>query len=347
MAGDKGAHWSERGQGLVLAVLAMTVLLGLLAMAVDVGLYLHERRWLQNAADAAALAGAAELPDNPGLAVSKAQEWAAKNGIAPEEIETIQVQTTNLPNDTIYVKLNRDFNWVFARVLGFTESDVAASATAMIGSPTGMGGLRPWAVTDEVFQGLNSGDTAVLKYNAQNVFVGNFLPIRLDGPGANIYRETIKYGSDSWVCVVGYETPDCPSEVTTETGNMTGPTEQGVDWLEANTPDNCDTFEEVFSPDPDNPGQYVLNPQCNPFITPQPATLVAIVPVIDDLCNGSCGVTILRFGMFFIEGIECGGPGLGNECEVIGRYVESAVDISAVVGPYDPLGSVWFVRLIQ
>ena len=47
----------EFGQGLVLAALAMVVILGFAAMAIDVGLFLHERRELQNAADAAALAG--------------------------------------------------------------------------------------------------------------------------------------------------------------------------------------------------------------------------------------------------------------------------------------------------
>ncbi|KKM62330.1 hypothetical protein LCGC14_1522760 [marine sediment metagenome] len=52
----------ESGQTLILFVLALGVLLGSVAMSVDVGLILHERRSLQNAADAAALAGAIELP---------------------------------------------------------------------------------------------------------------------------------------------------------------------------------------------------------------------------------------------------------------------------------------------
>ncbi len=44
----------ESGQTLILFVLALGVLLGFVAMSVDVGLILHERRSLQNAADAAA-----------------------------------------------------------------------------------------------------------------------------------------------------------------------------------------------------------------------------------------------------------------------------------------------------
>ena len=45
----------ERGQMLVLFMLALVVLLGFTAMAIDVGLFLHQRRDLQNDSDAAAL----------------------------------------------------------------------------------------------------------------------------------------------------------------------------------------------------------------------------------------------------------------------------------------------------
>ena len=48
---------SERGQMLILFVLALGVLMGFTAMTIDVGLIYVQRRKLQNAADAAALAG--------------------------------------------------------------------------------------------------------------------------------------------------------------------------------------------------------------------------------------------------------------------------------------------------
>ena len=47
----------ERGQTLLIFVLALTVLLGFTAMAIDVGLFYEDRRHMQNTADAAALAG--------------------------------------------------------------------------------------------------------------------------------------------------------------------------------------------------------------------------------------------------------------------------------------------------
>ncbi len=56
---------SQKGQVLVLFALALTVLLGITALVVDIGGFFHERRSLQNAMDSAALAGAADLPDSP------------------------------------------------------------------------------------------------------------------------------------------------------------------------------------------------------------------------------------------------------------------------------------------
>src|SRR5256885_1573995 len=87
----------EHGQTLVIGILFMTVLLGMVAMTVDVGLLFRDRRHLQNSADAMALAGVAELPTNPGQAVSRAQQWATNNGIASGEIKKFEVpafQTT-------------------------------------------------------------------------------------------------------------------------------------------------------------------------------------------------------------------------------------------------------------
>ena len=49
----------QRGQNLIRAVLAMAVLIGMVAMTIDVGMLLRNRRQFQNSADAMALAGAA------------------------------------------------------------------------------------------------------------------------------------------------------------------------------------------------------------------------------------------------------------------------------------------------
>ena len=54
---------SERGQAFALMALALVALLGTAALAMDVGFSWYAKRQVQASADAAALAGAQQLPD--------------------------------------------------------------------------------------------------------------------------------------------------------------------------------------------------------------------------------------------------------------------------------------------
>lgn len=69
----------ERGQILVLGALLLVVLLGMVAMVIDVGRFLRERQDVQNTVDAAALAGVQELPDSASAAEDIALEYALAN----------------------------------------------------------------------------------------------------------------------------------------------------------------------------------------------------------------------------------------------------------------------------
>ena len=72
---------AERGQILPIAALAMVALLGITAFAVDVGYAYYAKRQLQSAVDAAALAGAQDLP-NATTAQATAISYAAANSPA-------------------------------------------------------------------------------------------------------------------------------------------------------------------------------------------------------------------------------------------------------------------------
>jgi Flp pilus assembly protein TadG len=329
----------ETGQALVLAAFVMVVVLGFAAVAIDVGLFLHERRELQKAADAAALAGAQELPYSPGDAQQKAQEWATNNGIGDGELESIEVSTTYVADDTITVQVQRDVPFIFARVLGFTSDTMRADATARVGSPAEVGGLVPWGVLDEA---IDPGEPTVLKYDAKNVFHGNFGALGIDGPGAKIYCETIEHGSQASLCSQGQD--GCTDPTTeTEPGNMIGPTRKGVEWRIDNTSSECDEFDEVFQELGDS---YRLKGRCNPFVPTgaDHSKRVVITPVIDELCQGSCDVTIVKFAMFFIEEL---GKCTGNDCEVTGKFVDAQADVGSLMGRLDPDGLIRFVRLVE
>lgn len=69
----------EEGQTLVITALGMAVIIGFLALAVDVGMLFRAQRQIQNAADAAATAGALDYYYNGATNVAAAAELASSN----------------------------------------------------------------------------------------------------------------------------------------------------------------------------------------------------------------------------------------------------------------------------
>ena len=65
----------ESGQAIVFVIAIMTVLIGIGALVIDGGSWFRTQRHLQTAADAAALAGAQDLP-NTGVAQASAIDYA-------------------------------------------------------------------------------------------------------------------------------------------------------------------------------------------------------------------------------------------------------------------------------
>ena len=199
MSGNKvhGRNWSERGQTLVLFVLALAVLLGFTAMAVDVGLFLHQRRDLQNDSDAAALAGAAYLPDAD-LATQKAQEWVAKNfDDGDEVVKSIEVSSYREPNDRITVTVEQELSFVFARALGLMSDTMGASATAGR-VPITASCIAPWAVQGVVNDagldyGLNPETVYVFQLSSGDwASPGNYGALGIYGSGTTDYRDAIE-----------------------------------------------------------------------------------------------------------------------------------------------------------
>lgn len=216
----------ERGQMLVLFVLALGVLLGFTAMSVDVGLFLHQRRDLQNDADAAALAGAAYLP-NEALAIQKAQEWVVKNfDDGDEVVESIQVSSYREPNDRITVSVKQDVSFVFGRVLGLTSDTMGAKATAGR-VPIVATCIAPWAI-----QGLvnDAGVDYGLDPEALYIFhlsagdwetPGNFGALGTYGGGTSSYVAAIE-GNCGEVIACDSDSPYVPEGETLDCNSMTG-----------------------------------------------------------------------------------------------------------------------------
>jgi|SRR5438132_4584846 len=352
----------ERGQTLLIFVLALTVLLGFTAMAIDVGLFFENRRHLQNTADAAALAGVAELPMNPGAAKTKAAQWAAKHGLSSSEIKTIDVRTTDYPNDTLYVEVEREFTWVFGRVLGKTVSAVPASAAAQVGSLSGTSNLMPWAMVlgDSACLGPTGNplvDTnCSVKVGAGIGTTGWYGALDLDGNGggSNEYQSNIYDGmADTVYCAEGETEPECQTSVVDALdGNKVGGTGHGIDQrLSAEPTPGCDKsgngkddFAEVFGVNSSGTPKYGVTCPASPRLI--------IVPIVT--LNGSPvkTVTIKGWALAYLKSYSCVG---GTSCsggkghwEVQVTIVDAIYSQSAsFIGTFNPLSSISVRRLIE
>ena len=361
----------ERGQIVMFAALLIPVLLGMAGMAIDVGTYASDRRTLQNAADAIALAAAQDLPD-----VSDTNDaavfWAAENGIDPSMLQVVVTGGTSQP--AVRVTITDDHEFAFMRALGINEASVGASAKAVKVSFGGGDGIVPWAVENSVAGSVPFGQEIILKYDANNPQNGNFGPIRVDGSDSSTYQDAVTFGSDSKLCAettakctpaacpgsypgtCAETSPECDGpECRTKPGNMTGPTRLAVDHRITYTSSVCDTFDEVFS-DSDGNGVHTIAPDCNPWSDgpghcDSPSELcsrrVFIIPVIDEYPNGaSAPVTVLRFALVFLEGYPNGRCG-GSFCEIRARFVKAELTTGGLSGVYDEDALIHFVRLTE
>jgi Flp pilus assembly protein TadG len=123
----------EAGQTTMLAAVFLVVLIGMMAVVVDVGAWMRADRKLQADADAAALAAAQELPYDTGAAIAKAVEYGNKNGGAITASD-VSIETRVLPDDTIVVRADDSAPGMFTGLFGVDAVEVHATAKARAGS---------------------------------------------------------------------------------------------------------------------------------------------------------------------------------------------------------------------
>jgi len=147
----------ESGQALVITALVMVGIMGFAALAVDVGSVAVAKAELQNAADAAALAGAHDLP-TVSDAVNAAEDYAELNGA-----ETTMATTPyNGDSTKIEVVCSKTVEYTFARILGFDETDVSVRAVAQkTGSAGAAFGYALFSGSTSDVCCLNGADTYV------------------------------------------------------------------------------------------------------------------------------------------------------------------------------------------
>lgn len=276
----------ERGAVTVVMAVAMTAMIGLVALGTDVGrLYIAQQR-IATVADAAALSGAQFLPHDRNGALAAVQQYLTKNGIDPRSV-TVSVSEAER---TLSVTVEDTVVYTFARIFGTPTGRVEASAVARVASVTGYNNVVPLGVVQADWQ---LGDPVVLKASSGtgHYSPGNYGALTMGGRGASSFEANVANGYTGWI--------RAGDLLPTEPGNMAGPTERALE--SRISQDRHATWATVRKGSP----------------------RIIVIPVLESFeVNGRGEVKIVGFGAFFVERVGTQGSEQGS---VHGRFLRYVV----------------------
>jgi len=304
-----GLKSRRRGAIVLFVAVCLTVLLGMVAIALDGGVLLTERRHAQAAADAAALAAACDLYKNygtnggldnsSGTAKASALSTAASNGYANDG--TSSVVTVNIPptsGDYIgkagYAEVIVQFNQTrsFSNVFGSGSIPVRARAVAR-GATDARANPAMLILDPSSANALSVSGTPSVTSNATIVVDSNSSQAASASGGAQVNAP---------------ETDITGDYTTTGGGLFFGKVNTG----QASTPD---PLASLPAPDP-----LSLSVQSNGPLSYTGQTSVTLIPgVYKGGISASSGATLtLLPGIYYLDG---GGLSVGGQASVIGNGV--------------------------
>lgn len=339
----------EKGQVLVAFVGALTALIGFAAVGIDVGYMYTVRHELQRCADAGALAGASAFLDGDWndsdvrrTATTRAQAFASMDIVARTALDPTGEIGIMFPGpDRVRVNTSRTVGLFFSRMFLGPTTTISASAVAEA-TPVGMNvrGLKPWGIPypwddtngnglydpgETVHKKCPDGVVDTSRYFCPGTRVilkigtpqnspknpnglpslqqepGHFFALDYGASGADGYREAIMTDSPFQVSI--------DQSVPLETGNMVGPTVQGVeDLIRADSSSHWNDGRNL--PESDAYGSADSRWMASPR--------VVRIPIYDPevaMANGKSEMVVAGFAGFWIESIS------HHQGTVIGRFV--------------------------
>lgn len=292
----------QNGVAMLIVALSMFMIIGFTALVVDVGGLYLEKSMLQKSVDAAVLGGALELRSSEEDAVNEAIKLAAKNDFTITENEV----TTG--TDFIEIQKTVTKELTFARVLGLDQTDVSATARAELKGALLKGdGVIPVGLEKIEYK---KGASYALNDKPGEGNSGNYGYLAIDGNGANILGDGIKYGTKKAV----------------ETGEKVK-TEPGQNWGKVK-----DGFEFRIEEDKKN------NSKCSSYeTTDNTCKRVVTIPLIETWdVNGKSDVMVVGFAAFWIESV--------SKHETKGKFIE--IVRGGSFGPGENFG-IYGVKLVN
>jgi hypothetical protein len=316
-----GRAWASRsresGQAVVVVVVCLAGLLGICALTIDLGSLYEQRRMTQNAADAAALAGAAAIPS--GGYVAAAKRYEGVNGMSGD-----QVSVSYNGTDSVTVTVARDAPTYFLKLFGYDTVRVDATATAAIAAAGQVQGhISPYAVTRQSY--ANGTGTQLFQENQPGAFGTIDLPAPDNTSGGSCSGTTIK-GTSGNIKAILSDTLDV-GELQLQ-GCLS--VKSGAAQPSANIVNDLPgSLANDLSPLGN--GAYELIPQSWDDHYGFPPRLM-YVPIVESLPGGNGTTTVTGFAWFYMTGASGGGSGLAIE----GVYVTLQVPLNGRTVPYVP-----------
>jgi Flp pilus assembly protein TadG len=263
-----------KGQTLVVFVLFLFVLVGMAAVAIDVGNVYFQQARLQAAVDAGALAGAKALAngDTQSQAQTAAEQLATTNVAGGNYTATAGEQQVSITGtETVPTFL--------AGLFGIKDWHLNVNAAADIESTNQTTGIMPFGVTKQTIEDAQAGSGTEVPLTANTESAGNWGYLSINGTGSQQVKTNIENGATGTFSI--------GQSIQTETGVETGPVGQAIDYR----------ISEDSS-----------NPSCASYSTATGAChRVVIVPIVQGFSNGtSAPVTVVGFAEFYLQNYQAG-----------------------------------------
>ncbi len=259
---------SESGQATVLFALAAVTILSVASLSLDAGRAYVKTQQLKAAADAAALAGGQDLPQDPASATSVAVATAVQNGVPSQDVQV----TLNQQDNVITVTTTGGIPYYFASLFGMDQGTFHETSAVQVGPISEVTGAVPLGV---VWNSFSYGQTYTLKDGGSSGSDGNYGALALSVPGADSYQTYLTSGYPAMLQV--------GQDVATEPGDMQGPTESGLS------------------------ARVAAGSGYSWQTVPLSSPAVVDVPIISQPGCGKSSVTIVGFALFFLTSVDCNG----------------------------------------
>ena len=294
----RGRFDAQLGQTLPLICFFMVSLLGVSGLVLDLGNAYVQRRAVQNAADAAALAGADAVVQ--GGYASAAQQMAAKNGRPGD-----QVSVSFNGTDTVTVTVSRVAPTFLLKVFGKTSIPVSATAVARIEALAAVNGhVSPYAVTVQAY--ANGTGTTLFKESQPGAYGTIDLPTTDNTSGGSCSGNTNKGTPSNIAPELSDQLPAGQLVIGGCLSVKSGASQPSGNVVNQIPPGNNKMSQDLQSL---GNGQYQVISQSWTDPNGLPPRLMYI-PIVQSLPGGNGSATIVGFAWFYMTSSTGGGSGL-------------------------------------